>query len=119
MSNTCAPSYVKRRIQQLVKFRTRIRVFDAAFYGRLDVLQLLIKQGADLEATNSRHENVLFAAIRGGQISTFSCLIEFPFLLEQTNKKGQTLFELAQKLSKTGIAPIRQKLKLMANPRNR
>ncbi len=70
----------------------------AAYYGRVDIMELLIDAGADIEARNMRGETPLFHSIAGGHTEAVKFLLERDADIYATDNDRRTaLFEATER----------------------
>lgn len=75
----------------------------AASYGHVDVMQMLIEEGADIDAADNSGVTPLLVASQGGYVEAVQLLIEKKAGLEEQNAEGQTALLLAAGLGYTAI----------------
>ncbi|XP_033751741.1 myotrophin-like [Pecten maximus] len=80
-------------VNEVVKKRTLLHM--AADYGQIEVLKLLLKSGAEVNATDSYDMTPLLAAIFENHLECVKVLINSGASLEGTTPDGQSYYDVA------------------------
>ncbi|XP_071098269.1 serine/threonine-protein phosphatase 6 regulatory ankyrin repeat subunit A-like [Haliotis cracherodii] len=69
----------------------RTPIMQAAFFGRIDVFELLLNEGADLSVADDDGDNILHVACLGGNVAMVKVIVSKDVLpLESRGKYGRT-----------------------------
>uniref|UniRef100_A0A671YFU5 Ankyrin 2 n=1 Tax=Sparus aurata TaxID=8175 RepID=A0A671YFU5_SPAAU len=86
----------------------------AAFMGHLNIVLLLLQNGASPDVSNIRGETALHMAARAGQVEVVRCLLRNGAIVDARAREDQTPLHIASRLGKTEIVQLL--LQHMAHP---
>ena len=97
--NDFTPPNEEDTVEVYVNLRDKTRnrpIHWAASYGRSDVVDFLLKSGADPSLRNDNRDNALHCAVRGGDVKCVELLLKAqPALAKDTNVQQQTPEDVA------------------------
>jgi ankyrin repeat protein len=100
-----------KELSNLSQRKRNKRLFDASYNGYLDIVKLLIENGADINAKNEYDYNSLMLASKNGFIDVVSLLINNGADINVENEYGSTALTYAFKYNNKYIIELLKKHK--------